>query len=199
VMEAEMYEKALARMKADVVDVQPGPGALGRVQTASLDTAAYVPAPAFFGESVLWMDDGEEEPATYSARCETRAEFVVLTKADILAVAASYPMVQKRFSAFRRGVLNMVSENAPEPSSPGGGIQRSRSLLTNRPSDARQAAIRRALSVSALGALGGGMKSAPAAAGRGKLGVADALKKDHTVINLTAVTPLSSDKHSDPG
>lgn len=63
---------------------------------------ALVTPPAFFGESQLFI--GDPEPSQYSARCKTRAEFVILGTADVLFVISELPYIRPRFQEFADGV-----------------------------------------------------------------------------------------------
>jgi CRP-like cAMP-binding protein len=59
---------------------------------------AYITAPAFFGESVLFSS--EPAPVQYSAKCMTRAEFTILTKEDIEIVVNDLPYLQHNYDIF---------------------------------------------------------------------------------------------------
>jgi hypothetical protein len=59
---------------------------------------AYISAPAFFGESLLFTSD--PKPVIYSAKCMTRAEFTTLKKEDVLAVVNELPYLQQNYDAF---------------------------------------------------------------------------------------------------
>jgi CRP-like cAMP-binding protein len=67
-----------------------GPGATRRY--------TYIHAPAFFGESQLFLSS--PEPTLYSARCMTRAEFTTVTKEDIEAVLRELPYLRYVFDQF---------------------------------------------------------------------------------------------------
>merc|ERR1719171_2870002 len=54
----------------------------------------YINSPAFFGESQLFTEKGIPEPALYSARCLTRAEFTTLGKDDIEMVLHELPYLR---------------------------------------------------------------------------------------------------------
>jgi CRP-like cAMP-binding protein len=71
---------------------------LGGLRSESKREYAYITAPAFFGESLLFTDD--PEPVQYSAKCMTRAEFTTLIKEDIALVVDELPYLKPHFEAF---------------------------------------------------------------------------------------------------
>jgi hypothetical protein len=64
---------------------------------------AFIQAPAFFGETVLWYDD--PHPKTYGARCLTRAELTTMTKNDVEEVVSELPYVKVTFENFKAHIL----------------------------------------------------------------------------------------------
>jgi hypothetical protein len=63
---------------------------------------AYIPAPAFFAESLLFLS--EPVPAPYSAKCLTRAEFATFSLEDVEAVLSALPYLRERFDDFSKKV-----------------------------------------------------------------------------------------------
>jgi CRP-like cAMP-binding protein len=63
---------------------------------------AYIPAPAFFAESLLFQS--EPTPSPYSAQCLTRAEFATFSLEDVDAVLEALPNLRKRFDDFSKQV-----------------------------------------------------------------------------------------------
>jgi hypothetical protein len=87
---------------------------------------AYVKAPAFFGESVLWLEDAES--AAYSARCLTRAEFTTFTADTVASVVAELPYLEERYNAFRDAA---VARWRPDLVKTNGILQRQRTTMQN--------------------------------------------------------------------
>lgn len=69
---------------------------------------AYVNAPAFFGESLLFS--AEPEPVQYSAKCMTRAEFTTLLKGDIEMVVSELPYLKGNYDKFVESIKERSSE-----------------------------------------------------------------------------------------
>jgi hypothetical protein len=63
---------------------------------------ALIAAPAFFGESQIFLS--EPEPAQYSARCKTRAEFDIFDTSDIQFVVNELPYIRPRYEDFAEEV-----------------------------------------------------------------------------------------------
>jgi CRP-like cAMP-binding protein len=69
---------------------------------------AFIQAPAFFGETVLWFDD---PPArAYGARCKTRAELITITKTDVEEMLEDLPYVRPSFDNFKAHMLGQAEE-----------------------------------------------------------------------------------------
>lgn len=70
-----------------------------------------VEAPAYFGESCLWipLDDWDIVPPPmymYSARCECRGELIVIDRQDIQELISKFgPWLAERFEYFREAVV----------------------------------------------------------------------------------------------
>jgi hypothetical protein len=72
---------------------------------------AWVEAPAYFGESVLWCSqDTELPPAEYSVWCYSRVETVDVEYQHIMDLIAEYPALRQRYRAFKRGVHEAVEK-----------------------------------------------------------------------------------------
>ena len=67
---------------------------------------AFIQAPAFFGETVLWFDD--PPPRAYGAKCLTRAELTTMTKDDIEEMLVDLPYVRPSFEHFKAHVLGQA-------------------------------------------------------------------------------------------
>jgi CRP-like cAMP-binding protein len=67
---------------------------------------AFIQAPAFFGETVLWFDDPLSR--TYGARCLTRVELTTITKNDVEEVLSELPYVRATFENFKVHVLEQA-------------------------------------------------------------------------------------------
>ena len=68
---------------------------------------AFIHAPAFFGETVLWIDD--PLPRAYSARCLTRVELITMAKDDVEAVVSELPYVRATFESFKAHILEQAA------------------------------------------------------------------------------------------
>jgi CRP-like cAMP-binding protein len=79
---------------------------------------AYIQAPAFFGENVLWYETPPSR--NYSAKCLTRSEFATLTKHDIDAVVEELPYARKAYEIFRDHILAQAS-NGTRTDAPAAG------------------------------------------------------------------------------
>jgi hypothetical protein len=79
---------------------------------------AYIQAPAFFGENVLWYETPPSR--NYSAKCLTRSEFATLTKHDIDAVVEDLPYARKAYEIFRDHILAQAS-NGTRTDAPAAG------------------------------------------------------------------------------
>eukprot|EP00747_Dinoflagellata_sp_TGD_P110765 gnl/TRDRNA2_/TRDRNA2_171051_c0_seq5.p1 gnl/TRDRNA2_/TRDRNA2_171051_c0~~gnl/TRDRNA2_/TRDRNA2_171051_c0_seq5.p1 ORF type:complete len:250 (+),score=28.64 gnl/TRDRNA2_/TRDRNA2_171051_c0_seq5:151-900(+) len=74
-----------------------------------------VTAPAFFGESCLWMPlymwDTTVQPFLYAARSETRGEIVCVPRSAIQVVIDGFsPWLAERFELFRESVISGLEE-----------------------------------------------------------------------------------------
>jgi len=105
VTDAKMYEVARERMNEIPVPRN------SQSASSAEDVKSFIPSPAFFGESTLWMTNGDETPMQYTARCFTRVEIVQLDKSDIMDVANTYPHIKSRFDAFVQGVVSEMEES----------------------------------------------------------------------------------------
>jgi CRP-like cAMP-binding protein len=74
---------------------------------------AFVQAPGFFGENVLWHD--EPPPRAYSAKCLTKAEFATITKKDIEIVVDELPFTRSAYTAFKVHIRAEAAVNAHKP------------------------------------------------------------------------------------
>jgi CRP-like cAMP-binding protein len=74
------------------------------VDTKKAGQQAYIQAPAFFGESLLFVD--VPGSAAYSARCLTRAEFTTFTRVDVESVLAELPYMRERYEDFREKLVS---------------------------------------------------------------------------------------------
>jgi CRP-like cAMP-binding protein len=83
--------------------------ARGYTKIASDDDLAFLQAPAFFGENVLWYT--EPPPRMYSAKCLTRAEFATVTKEDIEFVVDELPYARKAYESFRDHIISEGNES----------------------------------------------------------------------------------------
>jgi CRP-like cAMP-binding protein len=74
---------------------------------------AYIQAPAFFGESLLFID--EPGSAGYSARCLTRAEFTTFTREDVETVLRELPYMRSRYEEYREKLVSGWERTYVEP------------------------------------------------------------------------------------
>jgi CRP-like cAMP-binding protein len=93
-------EERIRRINGVMASVALVSSALGNRKEKS--ELAYIPAPAFFRESLLFLS--EPVPAPYSARCLTRAEFATFTLADIQSLLGTLPYLQRRYTDFSTAV-----------------------------------------------------------------------------------------------
>jgi len=105
VIDAKMYNVARERMNNIPIPRNSAS------ESDANDIKSFIPSPAFFGESTLWMREGEETPMQYTARCYTRVEIVQLDKSDIMDIAGTYPHIKARFDAFVEGVVSVMEES----------------------------------------------------------------------------------------
>lgn len=75
-----------------------------------------VHAPAYLGESCLWQslsewDSGPPQLYVYAARCETRGEFVYVSRAGVRGLLDRFsPWLPQRFEYFRQAVLEGIQK-----------------------------------------------------------------------------------------
>lgn len=76
----------------------------------------YVHAPAYLGESCLWQplhewESGPSHPYPYAARCESRGEFVYLSRGAVKGIIDRFsPWLEQRFEYFRQSVLDNIKK-----------------------------------------------------------------------------------------
>jgi hypothetical protein len=66
------------------------------------DSFAYAQAPAFFGESCIWVNERAGAETTYAAKCLTRTEFATVDKSAFTDLIRDLPYLKRRFEHFRQ-------------------------------------------------------------------------------------------------
>lgn len=110
-LKARRARKKVADEGRAAEDDNRGSSSSGLSKSVTRMLSKTVEAPAYFGESCLWIpfDDWDIVPPPmymYSARCETRGELIMIAREDIQELILKFsPWLAERFEYFREAVV----------------------------------------------------------------------------------------------